>query len=48
MHKRMQAIRFDGFGSYVELPAGIFGEEANATIEVWVKWEYLQRVVAGL
>ena len=38
--QEMQAIRFDGFGSYVELPAGIFAEEANATIEVWVKWEY--------
>ena len=38
--QEMQAIRFDGFGSYVELPAGIFGEEANATIEAWVKWEY--------
>ena len=37
--QEMQAIRFDGFGSYVELPAGIFSEEANATIEVWVKWE---------
>ena len=38
--QEMQAIRFDGFGSYVELPAGIFGEEANATIEAWVKWAY--------
>ena len=37
--QEMQAIRFDGFGSYVQLPSGIFGEEANATIEAWVKWE---------
>ena len=37
--QEMQAIRFDGFGSYVELPSGIFGEEQNATIEAWVKWE---------
>ena len=37
--QEMQAIRFDGFGSHVELPSGIFGEEANATIEAWVKWE---------
>ena len=29
--QEMQAIRFDGFGSYIELPAGIFSEEANAT-----------------
>ena len=37
--QEMQAIRFDGMGSYVELPSGIFGEEGNATIEAWVKWE---------
>ena len=37
--QEMQAIRFDGFGSHVQLPSGIFGEEANATIEAWVKWE---------
>ena len=37
--QEMQAIRFDGMGSYVELPSGIFGEEENATIEAWVKWE---------
>ena len=37
--QEMQAIRFDGFGSYVQLPSGIFGQEENATIEAWVKWE---------
>ena len=37
--QEMQAIRFDGFGSYIQLPSGIFGQEENATIEAWVKWE---------
>ena len=37
--QEMQAIRFDGLGSYVELPSGIFGQEEKATIEAWVKWE---------
>ena len=37
--QEMQAIRFDGIHSYVELPSGIFDQEENATIEAWVKWE---------
>lgn len=37
--QEMQAIRFDGLGSYVELPSGIFGQEEKATIEAYVKWE---------
>ena len=35
----MQAIRFDGYSAYVQLPSGIFDQEENATIEAWVKWE---------
>ena len=37
--QEMQVIRFDGHNSYVQLPSGIFDQEENATIEVWVKWQ---------
>jgi len=34
-----QVLQLDGDGDYVQLPADIFNDLANATVEGWVKWD---------
>ena len=36
-----RVLELDGKGSFVELPAGIFAQLTEATVEGWVKWQEL-------
>ena len=36
-----RVLRLDGQSGYVELPANIFNELSEATIEAWVRWDRL-------
>src|SRR5262245_13158297 len=36
-----RVLELDGAGSYVELPANIFNDLTEATVEVWVRWDDL-------
>jgi signal transduction histidine kinase/ligand-binding sensor domain-containing protein/CheY-like chemotaxis protein len=36
-----RVLALDGVGDYVELPAGIFADLTEATVEVWARWEKL-------
>src|SRR2546427_10005495 len=38
-----RVLELDGNGSYVELPANIFNDLTEATVEGWVMWERIGR-----